>query len=62
MILIAFRNGLRAAELCDLRSDQIDLDGALLHVRRVKNGCLAARHKLPAIFVHDTALNLTDIP
>jgi hypothetical protein len=32
MILIAFRNGLPAAELCD------DFNGALLHVRRVKNG------------------------
>jgi len=28
MILIAFRYGLHAAELCDLRWDQIDFDGA----------------------------------
>ena len=38
MILIAFRHGLRAAEVCDLRWDQVDFDGAVLHVRRVKNG------------------------
>ncbi len=38
MILIAFRHGLRAGEVCDLRWDQIDFSGAVLHVRRVKNG------------------------
>jgi type 1 fimbriae regulatory protein FimB/type 1 fimbriae regulatory protein FimE len=37
-ILVAFRHGLRSAELCDLRWDQVDFDGANLHVRRVKNG------------------------
>jgi type 1 fimbriae regulatory protein FimB/type 1 fimbriae regulatory protein FimE len=30
MVLIAFRHGLRAAELIDLRWDQVDLDNALL--------------------------------
>src|SRR3984957_5466162 len=38
MILLAFRHGLRASELCDLRWDQADLNGAVLHVRGVKNG------------------------
>ena len=39
MILLAFRHGLRAAEVVDLRWDQIDLGrNACLHVRRVKNG------------------------
>jgi integrase len=38
MILIAFRHGLRAAELCDLRWDQVEFGAAVLHVRRVKNG------------------------
>jgi len=38
MILIAFRHGLRAAEVCDLRWNQIEFDAAILHVRRVKNG------------------------
>ena len=38
MILIAFRHGLRASELCDLRWDQMEFGAAVLHVRRVKNG------------------------
>ncbi len=38
MILVAFRHGLRAVEVCDLRWDQVDFNGAVLHVRRVKNG------------------------
>jgi integrase len=38
MVLIAFRHGLRASELVDLRWEQIDLEHALLHVRRLKNG------------------------
>src|SRR3954451_17219510 len=38
MVLVAYRHGLRAAELVDLRWDQIDFDHARLHVRRVKKG------------------------
>jgi type 1 fimbriae regulatory protein FimB/type 1 fimbriae regulatory protein FimE len=38
MILLAFRHGLRAAELVDLRWDQVDFASAVLHVRRVKSG------------------------
>lgn len=38
MILIAYRHGLRVAELCALRWDQLDLKQGLLHVRRIKNG------------------------
>jgi integrase len=38
MILLAYRHGLRAAEVCDLRWDQVDFNGAALHVRRVKAG------------------------
>jgi integrase len=38
MILLAYRHGLRAAELVDLRWEQVDFDRAVLHVRRVKNG------------------------
>jgi len=36
--MLAFRHGLRAAELADLRWEQIDLENAILHVRRVKQG------------------------
>ena len=38
MLLVAYRHGLRAAELVDLRWDQIDFEAATLHVRRVKRG------------------------
>jgi integrase len=38
MILLAFRHGLRAAEVCDLRWEQIDFTTATLQVRRIKNG------------------------
>jgi type 1 fimbriae regulatory protein FimB/type 1 fimbriae regulatory protein FimE len=38
MILLADRHGLRAAELSDLRWDQIEFQSATLHVRRVKRG------------------------
>jgi integrase len=38
MILMAYRHGLRAAELVDLRWDQIKFRTANLHVRRVKQG------------------------
>jgi integrase len=38
MVLVAYRHGLRAAELVDLRWEQIDFRTAALHVRRVKQG------------------------
>jgi type 1 fimbriae regulatory protein FimB/type 1 fimbriae regulatory protein FimE len=38
MLLVAYRHGLRASEICDLRWEQIDWNSATLHVRRVKNG------------------------
>jgi integrase len=38
MILLAYRHGLRAAELVDLRWDQVDFQHGTLFVRRVKNG------------------------
>jgi integrase len=38
MILVAYRHGLRASEVADLRWDQIDFRSATLHVRRVKQG------------------------
>lgn len=38
MILLAFRHGLRAAELVTLRWDNVDLMHGKLHVNRVKNG------------------------
>jgi integrase len=38
MILIAFRHGLRAGELCDLQWHQVELAAGRLHVRRSKRG------------------------
>ena len=38
LILLAYRHGLRVAELVALRWDQIDLAQGLLHVARVKHG------------------------
>lgn len=38
MVLVAYRHGLRAAELVDLRWDQVDFRTATLAVRRVKQG------------------------
>ena len=38
MVLLAFRHGLRAVEVCDLHWEQVNFKMAILHVRRVKNG------------------------
>jgi integrase len=38
MLLVAYRHGLRASELVDLRWDQADFRTGTLHVRRVKQG------------------------
>jgi integrase len=38
MILIAFRHGLRASELCDLQWTQVDFAATTLAVTRVKHG------------------------
>ena len=38
MILVAYRHGLRASELCDLQWHQVELDAGRMHVRRAKNG------------------------
>src|SRR6516225_4307003 len=38
MILLAYRHGLRASELCDLQWHQVELNAGRLHVRRSKRG------------------------
>jgi integrase len=38
MILVAYRHGLRASELCDLQWHQIELEASRLHVHRAKRG------------------------
>ena len=59
MILLTFRHGFRAAEVCDLRWEQVDFKTATLHVRRVKNGTPATHpltgRELRALRKHQTA-------
>jgi integrase len=38
MILVTYRHGLRASEVCDLQWHQVELDQGRMHVRRAKNG------------------------
>src|SRR5262249_38422016 len=45
MILVAYRHGLRASEVCDLQWQQIELSEGRLHVYRVKNG-IASMHPI----------------
>jgi integrase len=45
-ILLAYRHGLRASELCELRREQVDLDRGELHVRRLKSG-KPSTHPIP---------------
>lgn len=58
-ILLAYRHGLRASEVADLRWEQIDFRSATLHVRRVKNGTPASHpltgRELRALRAHQRA-------
>jgi integrase len=38
MILVGYRHGLRASELCDLQWHQVELATGRLHVRRINAG------------------------
>jgi site-specific recombinase XerD len=49
MILVAYRHGLRASELVDLRWYQIEFRTATLHVRRVKQGTPSTPDELRAL-------------
>lgn len=41
IILICFRHGLRASELCELQWSDLEFETATLHLRRAKNGTAA---------------------
>jgi integrase len=41
MILVAFRHGLRASELCSLQWSDMEFESATLHLRRAKGGATA---------------------
>jgi type 1 fimbriae regulatory protein FimB/type 1 fimbriae regulatory protein FimE len=45
MLLICFRHGLRAAELCDLQWTDVEFETGNIHIRRAKGGT-AATHPL----------------
>lgn len=45
IILICFRHGLRASELCELQWSDVEFETATLHIRRAKNST-AATHPL----------------
>jgi integrase len=45
MILVAYRHGLRASELCELTWDAFDFRAATMHVNRKKNG-QSATHQI----------------
>ncbi len=38
MLLIGYRHGLRASELCELQWSDVEFEGATLHIRRAKGG------------------------
>jgi site-specific recombinase XerD len=48
MILLAYRHGLRVSELVTLRWEQVDLQGGLVHVHRVKRG-IPSTHPLTGV-------------
>src|SRR5262249_61282822 len=48
MILVAYRHGLRASEVCNLQWQQIELSEGRLHVHRVKNG-IPSVHPIRAV-------------
>ena len=45
LLLLMFRHGLRVSEACGLQIDQVDTDGRVLHVARLKGG-LSTSHPL----------------
>jgi integrase len=48
MVLMAFRHGFRAIEICSLKWNQVDLESRVLHVKRVKNG-MPSTHPLSRV-------------
>jgi integrase len=54
VVLLTYRHGLRASELCALRWEQVDLTHGLLHVARAKNG-------MPSVHPRQRAAGFTPI-
>src|ERR1700736_4794172 len=47
LLLLMFRHGLRVAEACGMKLDQVDTESRVLHVKRLKRG-LSTTHPLRA--------------
>jgi len=47
LLLLMFKHGLRVSEACGLKLDHVDIDGHVLHVKRLKRG-LSTTHPLRA--------------
>jgi integrase len=68
MILIAYRHGLRASELCNLQWHRVELAAGRLHVRRTKRGrpvciqCRATRSALCGVYSASKRLDHTSLP
>ena len=61
MILVAYRHGLRASEVCDLQWQQIELSEGRLHVYRVKNG-IPSVHPIRGAEMRGAAQAATRLP
>src|SRR5215468_8891440 len=61
-ILVAYRHGLRAQELCSLRWSQIDLRNGRLHVNRIKGEIESVHpfHVHPHMLRHSTGYKLAN--
>jgi integrase len=57
MVLLAYRHGLRAAEVVGLVREQVDFKTAILHVRRAKNGT-PATHPLSGREMRERRLSI----
>jgi type 1 fimbriae regulatory protein FimB len=45
LLLLTYRHGFRVSEVCGLPLDRVDIDGRVLHVKRLKRG-LSTTHPL----------------
>ena len=57
MILVTYRHGLRASEVCDLQWHQVELDCGRMHIRRAKNGTTTVTTRILANLVDGTTTN-----
>jgi type 1 fimbriae regulatory protein FimB len=52
MLLLMFRHGLRVSEACGLKLLQVDVEGRVLHVARLKRG-LSTTNPLRTVMIDD---------